>query len=303
MRLGRGDVLLCALSRANVRFGMVCAPDLVALQRRGVKIFASESLHAKLYLFGRVAIIGSANVSQRSRELDEAGVVTTNGDIVDRVKSWFEERMQARPVTALHLRDLAAQYRPPTFAPFLERRTTSPGAREAGRQRPANPRTPAESSWWIVWDVTSAARTTPEEDRQEAQVLAKARRSTPRTKPSQLWTLHAGGHDAFVRQVDAGDWIICVRYDAQDRYWVTPANRCRAVQRWRRDRRYSVALALEGQQGSPRVEYSRFANATRRDGVTLQTQTVQIANAAKIRVLERLSSPRAIRALRKKPTR
>src|SRR5437763_16473539 len=71
-KLAKADAVHCALSVANARCGAVYPHDLRDAKARHVRVFASPSLHAKVFLLGKVVIIGSANLSSRSRKLDEA---------------------------------------------------------------------------------------------------------------------------------------------------------------------------------------------------------------------------------------
>src|SRR4030095_3192839 len=64
LKLGRGDVLLSALTKPNCRSGAVCPAELKALQERGVRLYQQADLHAKVYLLGKTLIVASANLSR-----------------------------------------------------------------------------------------------------------------------------------------------------------------------------------------------------------------------------------------------
>lgn len=113
LRLREGDVLICALTEANARKGLVCPDEIEKLQRKGVKVYIEDRLHAKVYLLGRTAVVCSANLSQSSvNSLDEAGLLITDRNVTPSIREWFEERMTA-PVTPEWLNRCKEVYRAP----------------------------------------------------------------------------------------------------------------------------------------------------------------------------------------------
>jgi hypothetical protein len=111
--LKKGDVLICALSEANARNGSVNPFEIKKLQRRRVKVYQEEDLHAKVYLFGRTAVIGSANLSKSSMsQLDEVGLLTRESKVIYSIKAWFNDRL-SKPVTPEWLSYCVKVYRPP----------------------------------------------------------------------------------------------------------------------------------------------------------------------------------------------
>jgi hypothetical protein len=58
--------LVVDASFAAVKNGQTCPADLRAMQKRGVRIYSILNLHAKVYVFGGFAFIGSANASNHS---------------------------------------------------------------------------------------------------------------------------------------------------------------------------------------------------------------------------------------------
>src|SRR5688572_7885217 len=63
---GEGDVLITDASDGAITSGQTSATVLKAALKRGAKIVSIPGLHAKLYVFDRYAIIGSANLSKGS---------------------------------------------------------------------------------------------------------------------------------------------------------------------------------------------------------------------------------------------
>ena len=109
----KGDILICALTEANARNGVVCPEEIEKLQAKGVKVYIRENLHAKIYLLGRTAIVCSANLSDNSANyLDEAGALITDRKVTPSINEWFRERL-GQPVTPEWLAQCKRAYRAP----------------------------------------------------------------------------------------------------------------------------------------------------------------------------------------------
>lgn len=118
-----GSVLVVDASEAAVKAGVTHPDDLKSLQKRGVRILSAKNLHAKVFVFGKLAIVGSMNVSKNSAEaLVEAAVETTDPGIV-RVARKFVLGLTAVELGPERLESLQELYRPPNFAPRAARRS------------------------------------------------------------------------------------------------------------------------------------------------------------------------------------
>lgn len=62
----KGSSLVVDASIISVAQGSTCPAALEQLRRKGVDIYSTQYLHAKVFAFDRVAVVGSANVSQHS---------------------------------------------------------------------------------------------------------------------------------------------------------------------------------------------------------------------------------------------
>lgn len=93
-----GDVLVVDASRRSIACGETSAAVLQDLHRRGVHIHSCADLHAKVFLFDRVAVVASANMSESSRQtLIEAGVATDAVTVVSGVASFIEQLVSVTP--------------------------------------------------------------------------------------------------------------------------------------------------------------------------------------------------------------
>jgi hypothetical protein len=77
VKFGQGDLLVTDASDAAVLAGQTSGRLIERAFLRGARIVSFDRLHAKVFLFDTTLLIGSANISVRSRsELLEAAVVT-----------------------------------------------------------------------------------------------------------------------------------------------------------------------------------------------------------------------------------
>jgi hypothetical protein len=83
--------LVVDASENAVKGGQTHPADLKLLQKRGVIIYSVPNLHAKIYVFDDIALIGSANVSNHSaRTLIESVIRTTDPGTVRSAKLFVE---------------------------------------------------------------------------------------------------------------------------------------------------------------------------------------------------------------------
>jgi hypothetical protein len=284
LRLKRGDSLHCALSVRNARTGVVCPADLQKLRRRGIKLFAEESLHAKIYLFGNTAVIGSANLSNTSRRLDEAALLVTQPEAVSLVREWFDAR-EAIEVSDQLLNKCKAAYRPPRWNPFLQaaRRVT---ARQTKAERV-----------WMLWGLRDEPFNAAEE-RLAARAKSDAQRRRPRSEWGQLRSIGWDARGSALRDVRVGDKIICVWVD-NSRPRITPygtcfgARRAPSVARARR-----AVFAIEFPNSDVELDYAKLVRRCRSAGIAIPSKgrTVCITDPRQVRVIKQLTSPEGMRA-------
>lgn len=111
--LPKGSLLVVDASKRAVASGQTCPADLARLLNRGVIIYSVPNLHAKVFVVGRTAYIGSANVSKNSaEELIEAVVRTTEPGVVSTARQFVIDHC-LHELTPAVLKQLAAIYRPP----------------------------------------------------------------------------------------------------------------------------------------------------------------------------------------------
>lgn len=80
--LAKGDVLIVNASRAAL-LSHATSPDALATYcKRGVNVFSSPILHAKVVVTRSCAVVGSANASPTSGRMHEAVMVTNDPAVV-----------------------------------------------------------------------------------------------------------------------------------------------------------------------------------------------------------------------------
>jgi hypothetical protein len=111
--LTRGSYLVVDASDMAVKSGQTCPASLRVLLKKGVRIYSSERLHAKVFVFGRSAFVGSANVSTNSQKaLFEAVVKTKNRRTVALARQFVREHC-LRSIGPEEIKRLSKIYCPP----------------------------------------------------------------------------------------------------------------------------------------------------------------------------------------------
>lgn len=207
--LPKNSHLVVDASERAVMSGQTCPTDLTKLVKKRVKVYSVPNLHAKVFVLGRTAYIGSVNVSSRSaKQLIEAVVRTKESGVVRAAKQFVRDNCLLA-LTPSVLNQLAKLYRPPHV----------PGENKGKRvtkdtsRRPTLPRLLLAQLHREVWpdrDQTLHDRALP---------VAKKRRKHPRS--FELDSFRYTGKCPFKR----GDVVIQVTDEAADSVLVdSPGN-------------------------------------------------------------------------------
>lgn len=192
--LPKGSRIVVDASERAVASGQTCPTDVLSLVKRGVVVFSVPNLHAKVFVVGRVAYIGSTNVSNRSAaHLIEAAVRTTEPAAVRAAREFVNDHC-LHELTPELLKQLAKLYRPPKVPG--DKRRKKP-AMDTSR-RPTLPRLLLAQLELVEWS---------DRDQQLHDIglgVAKKRRKHPRSH--ELDSFRCSGRCSFVR----GDVVIQV---------------------------------------------------------------------------------------------
>jgi hypothetical protein len=223
--LPKGSCLVVDASDRAVASGQTCPADLSKLLKRGVTVYSVPNLHAKVFVVGRAAYIGSTNVSGRSEShLVEAAIRTTDPGAVQAARK-FVQRHCLHELTPNVLKRLAKIYRPPRV-PGGKRRKQQ---QVETSQRPSIPRVLLAQLHLEEWSDRDQAL------HDAAEVVATKRRKHPRG--FELESFRQTGRCPFQR----GDVVIQVTNEGHGRVLAAPPGNVLHV-RTRRDRNRSVSF-------------------------------------------------------------
>ena len=187
--IASGSVLVTRFTPDAVKHAQIDPREVVKLINRGVRVFSDSTVHAKVYVFTKRAVIGSANVSRHSASLHEACIETTDPAVVKAARE-FVKSLVSDLVTPEYAKSLYNLY--PKDG---ERFFGVPRARGSGK-------TQARSKVWVV--PVEKSDWPPEirlADR-EGSIHAKAELTDPRR--AKLSKLHCRGRVPF----EPNDWAI-----------------------------------------------------------------------------------------------
>lgn len=151
-----GDTLAVDLSPHTLGTGLTDPRVLRRYSRKGVALNRAPGVHAKMYVLGDTAAVGSANMSRSSeRELREAMVLLRGKTVVTAVAD-AAALLVGASITDDDLDAAQELYRPPPARPRQPRRPT--------RRDPAGPPPQDGDRLWLIglwpeeWPTTAASR-------------------------------------------------------------------------------------------------------------------------------------------------
>lgn len=202
--LPKSSVLVVDASERAVASGQTCPADLIKLMNKGVAIYSVPNLHAKVFVLGRAAYIGSVNVSNRSAlQLIEAAVRTTEPRAVRDARKFVHDQ-SLHELTPAVLKRLVRIYRPPLV----------PGGKRGKKvvrpsfRRPALPRVLLAQLRLVDWSESDQAI------HDDALVVAKKRRMHSRNFELESFRItgkcrHQKG-DVVIQVTDEGGGSVLV---------------------------------------------------------------------------------------------
>ncbi len=117
LKLRKGSILVVDASDGAVKSGQTCPSALKRMAKDGVKVFSRSGLHAKVFVFGATAYVGSANVSKNSaKHLIEAIVAVKDRKIVSEARQFIRTSC-IKPLGPRELTRLSKIYRKPRWQP------------------------------------------------------------------------------------------------------------------------------------------------------------------------------------------
>jgi hypothetical protein len=196
--LREGHRLLVDMSLRSVRSGTTDPREVKKFMAKGVRVFSRGSLHAKFFVFDRVVIAGSCNISGHAQNvLDEAAILTDDTSAVARASSTFD-RLCTEPVRGEYLRRCIKEYRPPHFA----------GQTQEDRKRRKRV---DQGKLWVIGGLVHQGVPAAEETKAE-RVRKRAQRKLTDEGRFEVDDINYARPERFFKALREDDWIIqCVK--------------------------------------------------------------------------------------------
>lgn len=221
--------LVVDASELAVKSGQTCPAELLKLQKLGVRIFSVPNLHAKLFVFGSRAYIGSTNASNRSANtLIEAIIATTEPEAVQAARRFIKD-LCIHELGEEALKALDKIYRMLRIA-----------GNKRQKRKSARDIVKAELPKLRIQQLDLGY---PPEGSEETEAAGERAARRKRTKPrthvlDEIWW---SGNPPFA----VGDTILQVVTEDNGRVYVAPAGNVIHTRKWRRGNKRATFTFLE----------------------------------------------------------
>lgn len=227
--LSRGSRLVVDASEASVKNGLTDPRELRGLLRKGVRVYSVQNLHAKVFVFGTRAFVGSTNVSRRSEgALVEALLETSDRRTVAAARKFVGE-LCLNELGPEAIKRLVKIYRPPRI-PAGVRRAAPKGRTETSASLPR------------VVIACLSRRDYPEGSEQaeeQGRRAARKRMSRPRLHELEDFSWDRRG------SYKVGDVVIQVTKEEDGAVMVSPPGNVVGLKRWRTRRSSGIFVYVE----------------------------------------------------------
>jgi hypothetical protein len=208
--LKKGSTLIVDFSDAAIKSRQTNPVEVVKFIKRGVEVHNVSNLHAKVFLIGKTAIIGSMNASRHSKNfLMEAAMETEDKRVVSSCRKWIVG-LGGERISLDHAKDKVALYPKIIFAKNRNR-----GFRKKNKPSPKH------SPLWIVPLVSGVWDSKDDEVNKMGKPTAiKRLRSKRIYEPDSFRWLQ----DSFSRRVGNKHFIMQV-VEEDGKFLISPAAR------------------------------------------------------------------------------
>lgn len=227
LRLRTGDVLVTRCDVGVVRAGLTDPREIVKYISAGVEVHSASALHAKVFVLGRAAVVGSSNVSSASEtQLIEAAIESDDPRVV-RACSSFVRELRGDVVGLEEAKRLVGSYRPPR------------GMGGPKRRRPRTRLEPGQTPLWALGLVRCDYE--DEDSRQSEASEADARRRMSGRRAFRLDEFLWTGRVPF----RARDRVIMCTEESRNKVLVDPPARVLAIRAYQSKGRYRAIVWVE----------------------------------------------------------
>lgn len=217
LKLGEGSLLVVKFDLEAIRAGQVDPREVVKAVKRGVEVHSCSNLHAKVYVFGNTAVVGSSNVSRHSENnLLEACVETTERKVVSNAKK-FVRSLMGDKVGLEYAEKMITFYRPPL------------NSRKRARHIKGKRKTPSHSDIWFVSLVQRGWQNVDYEQEEKGRPTAEKAMKNPRSSGLEDFQWSGG---KILDRYKVGQRVIqCTKTD-DNKVLVSPPSRIVSVRRY-----------------------------------------------------------------------
>lgn len=206
--LRKDDVLVIDMSTDAVKSGQTNPYEAEKYVKKGVKVYTCSNLHAKIYVFDATLLIGSANVSQHSKNnLIEAGLMCRDKAVLTQALGLIRS-LQAEPATPKYIELCRKLYEPPR--PW----------RDTKKKRKHFP-TPLHSRLWLL--SISPVDLSEEEEALCHDGEERASKKIKDTRKFDLSSIRWTGKSGISRCIKEGDLVVQIWNDKKKRKVYPPS--------------------------------------------------------------------------------
>jgi len=241
--LPKGSRLVVDASIPRVKSGLTCPAELKKLHKKGVLIYSVQNLHAKLFVFGSKAFVGSTNVSNNSAgTLVEAVISTTNKKAISDAKG-FVQSLCLHELGPEAIDSLAKLYNPPRFSP-------------QGKAKPDG-ETPVDEPIFSRVLLAQLNRDDPPPGSEKTQKtgLQKAKKEMKQPRRHTLDDFWHKGNCSY----RLGDIVIQVVDEGDDRRMVSPPATIVHLEPWQ-DKKNKYTFAYLEMPNKKRMNFEKLAS-------------------------------------------
>lgn len=193
LKFGEGDVLVTDASDEAIKSGQTSASVLKAAYKRKATIASIPGLHAKVYVFDNVGVIGSANLSKESERRTEAALVTDQPTVVSSARSLIDSwKSKGDKVDEAFISRISK---------LPVKKGWSPSSGKRTRTIDPNPRS------WLVG-------LKPVQEKEEEQAVVEKGRAEAeklvRQEDSSVSWIRFRGNSRFRREAKKDDVVVCI---------------------------------------------------------------------------------------------
>lgn len=195
IRFGKNDVLVTDASDEAIKSGQTSAEVLRAAFERKAEIYSVAGLHAKVYVFDKYAVIGSANLSLHSEQLVEAALLTDQPSAVSSARLFIAQlKFGAELVDESFIQRIGEiEVGPRIF-----------NSKVKAKSKRAKDR--VSRSWLVGLKPVDQK---PEEQSDVEEGIAQAEKQVSHQDSSVSW-IRFRGDSKFRREAQAGDVVVCI---------------------------------------------------------------------------------------------